>query len=67
MTNMVELEYELNKAGLSKRDFAFKLGISLQALYNKMGNKVEFKASEIKTACEILHLDIKKKEEIFFA
>lgn len=67
MTNTLELEYALKKAKITKRSFAKLLGISLQTLYNKMNNSVEFKASEILKACEILHLKNADKEKIFFA
>lgn len=67
MTNKVELECALKRARLSKRGFAEKLGISIQALYNKINNTAEFKASEILKACEILSLANSEKEIIFFA
>lgn len=66
MTNSVELEYAINKAGLTKKDFASKLGISLQTLYNKLNNCTEFKAGEIIKACEILNLKGKERGKIFF-
>ncbi len=67
MTNKIELEYAIKKAGLTKGEFAKKLGISLQTLYNKINNNVEFKASEIIQASKILKLDSKTRNQIFFA
>lgn len=67
MTNSVELEYAIKKSGMSKKQFAKKLGISLQTFYNKLYNRVEFKASEILKACELLKLNGKEKDKIFFA
>ena len=57
MTNKIELEYAIKKAGLTKGEFAKRLGISLQTLYNKINNNVEFKASEIIQASKILKLE----------
>lgn len=66
MTNAIELEYILNKMRMTKKEFASLLGISLQALYNKLNNKVEFKASEIINACRILKLKDTERDKIFF-
>ena len=67
MTNAIELEYILNKMKITKKEFASLLGISLQALYNKLNNKVEFKASEIIKACKVLQLADTDRDKIFFA
>ena len=67
MTDVIELEYALKKAKMTKKAFAIALGISLQTLYNKLNNSAEFKASEILKACEILGLKNSEKEKIFFA
>ena len=67
MTNAAELECALIKARLTKKDFAKALGISLQALYNRLNNTAEFKASEILCACKILSLSSKQRDKIFFA
>lgn len=67
MTDSIELEYKLNKLKISKKRFAELLGISLQSLYNKLNNAVEFKASEIAKACEILNLNREERDQIFFA
>lgn len=67
MTNAIELEYEMKKAKITKRQLASQLKISSQCLYNKLKGSSEFKAGEITTICECLKLSNKRKEEIFFA
>lgn len=66
MTNKVELECALKRAHISKQNFAKMLGISAQALYNKLNNKAEFKASEILKTCKLLCLKGEDVETIFF-
>ena len=67
VTNVEALEIELIKSKVSKKDLAKKLGISVQALYNKLNSSAEFKASEIQKTSEILNLSYEKREKIFFA
>lgn len=66
MTDSITLEYFLKKSGITKLMYAAKLGISLQALYNKLNNDSEFKQSEITTTCEILRLSNRERDKIFF-
>ena len=66
-TNTDVLEIALIKSKITKKELASKLGISLQALYNKLNNEVDFKASEIVKTTEILNLSKKEREQIFFA
>ncbi|PYG90166.1 Cro/C1-type helix-turn-helix DNA-binding protein [Ruminiclostridium sufflavum DSM 19573] len=65
MTNTIELEIAIKRAGFTKRELAKKLGLSEMGLYKKINNITEFKASEISTLCEVL--SIENKDEIFFA
>lgn len=65
MTNTIELETEIRRAGLTKREIASILGLSEMGLYKKMKNITEFKASEISKLCEVL--SIENKDAIFFA
>ena len=65
MTDTEKLERAIKAAGLTKRFIAKKLGISEMALYKKINNVTEFKASEIAALCELL--SIENKIEIFFA
>jgi DNA-binding XRE family transcriptional regulator len=67
MTNTNMLEIALIKSGITKKELANGLGISIQTLYNKLSNEAEFKASEITKATKILNLNRTEREEIFFA
>lgn len=68
MTNTLELEIAIKRAGLTKKEIAKKLGISLMGLYKKINNITEFKASEISRLAELLNLtNSEEKEQIFFA
>lgn len=64
MTNKLELEIAIKRAGLTKSEIAKKIGLSKMGLYKKMNGITEFKASEIALLCKIL--SIKNKDEIFF-
>ncbi|ADZ84499.1 MULTISPECIES: DUF739 family protein [Cellulosilyticum] len=64
MTNTLELEIAIKRAGITKRKLAEMLGLSEMGLYKKINNITEFKASEIAKLAEIL--DLKNKDEIFF-
>ena len=67
LTNTGALEIALIKNKVTKKELANHLGISLQALYNKIRNAAEFKASEIIVVTDILNLSADEREEIFFA
>lgn len=67
MTNTLELEIQMLKAGISKRDLAKALNISEMALFNKLRNVTEFKASEIVKISELLNLTSDVRDAIFFA
>ena len=66
MTDTFKLEYLLKKAGITKKEYAEKLVISLQGLYNKLKNSTEFKQAEIAITCDILRLSSQERDEIFF-
>ncbi|MBR7184558.1 MAG: helix-turn-helix transcriptional regulator [Clostridia bacterium] len=63
MTDTAKLEQSIKASGLTKRYIAKKLGISEMALYKKINNITEFKASEIAALCELLNIE--SKLEIF--
>ncbi len=65
MTNTLELEVAIKRAGITKRKLAEKLGLSEMGLYKKINNITEFKASEIAKLSEVL--DLQNKDEIFFS
>jgi len=67
VTNTLYLEELIKDAGLKKSFFAEKCGITLQTFTNKMTNKSEFTASEIKIISDILKLTPKQIKIIFFA
>lgn len=67
MTNTVEFEVALKRAGLTKREVAQRLGLSEMGLYQKINNITEFKASEISKLYKILKLGgLKEQQNIFF-
>lgn len=64
MTNTLQLEMEIRKNGLTKKQVADELGLTEQGFLLKLQNKTEFKASEIQKLQKLLHLPNK---DIFFA
>ncbi|MGD8399730.1 MAG: hypothetical protein PVH64_02165 [Bacillota bacterium] len=66
MTDTLELEIAIKRAGLTKKKIAQKLRISLMGLYKKINNITEFKASEIDTLMILLNLSSKQRDDIFF-
>lgn len=66
MTNSLELELQIKRIGISKRELAEKLNISEMSLFNKVKNVTEFKASEIVALTDILKLTKEQREIIFF-
>lgn len=67
MTDTLELDIALKRAGFTRLEIAKKLGISAMAFFNKIHNKTEFKASEIASLKKILNLSDKERDKIFFA
>lgn len=67
MTDSLELDYAIKKAGLNRPMIAKVLGISMMALFNKIHNRTEFKASEIEALKQALHLSNEQRDKIFFA
>lgn len=66
MTNTVELEVAVKRAGLTKREIAKAMNLSEMGLYKKFQNESEFKASEIVTLCSLLNLGVTERDSIFF-
>lgn len=56
MTNTLELEIAIKKAGFTKREIAKRMKISEMGFYKKLNNITEFKASEISRLVEILNI-----------
>lgn len=67
MTNTSLLERYIESSGYKKSFIAKQLGITTYGFTLKVNNKSEFKASEIKTLCNLLKIGAKDKEAIFFA
>ena len=68
MTNIELLNKVIEEKGVSKTHIANKLGISRNALYNKLQGKSLFNQYEIKAICEVLNItNTKVKDAIFFA
>lgn len=65
--NQKEMRAAIARCGISKRDIAARLGVSEQALYNKMNGKAEFKNSEIIKLSEMLGLSMNEVNIIFFS
>lgn len=68
MTNSLMLEKIIKESGIKKKALLQRLGFkAYSTLRDKIWNRVEFTASEIKALCEILHLTSEQCDEIFFA
>ena len=67
MTNSKKFEIALMQRGKTKKDIAVLLGISLQSVYNKVNNVVDFKGTEISAIIKFLKLSSRELHEIFFA
>ena len=67
MTDSLELDYAIKKAGLDRQKVAGLLGISQMAFFNKIHNRTEFKASEIAALKQALHLSNEQIDKIFLA
>lgn len=65
MTNSLELELQIKRVGISKKELAKKLGISEMSLFNKIKNETEFKASEIVALTKVLKLTQEQRNNIF--
>ena len=67
MTDKQKFEIALIRKSRTKQDIADLLGLSLQTVYNKINNVVDFKTREITKICEFLKLTVKDRDAIFFA
>lgn len=66
MTNTELLKQKIDESGYKMQFIAEQIGVSYQALYNKIGNKTEFLASEIMKLSELLKLTDEERNAIFF-
>lgn len=68
MTDTERLESLIKKSGYKYGYIAVNLGISYQALRNKLDNKSEFLPTEIEKLCKLLNItELQDKNDIFFA
>lgn len=67
MTDTKKFEIALIDRGKTKTDIAKLLSVSLQTIYNKINNVVDFKGKEIAAIAEYLKLSNKERDAIFFA
>lgn len=67
MTDSKKFEIALIERGKTKKDIAELLSLSLQTIYNKINNIVDFKGKEIVAISEFLKLSPKERDAIFFA
>lgn len=68
MTNTKLLKRIIEESGLKVSFIADFVGISRQALWNKVNNASQFNQYEIDKMCDILRItSLKTKEAIFFA
>lgn len=67
MTNTTLLCDAIEKTGLKKDWIAKQLGITRAALFEKINNKREFKASEVAKLAKILSLPEEVREIIFLS
>lgn len=66
MTNCELLRQKVEACGITITYLAGKIGITREALYKKMRNETEFKASEISCVAKVLNLSQVDINEIFF-
>lgn len=65
MTNTELFRKKVEEKGITFKFLASQIGITREALYNKMNNETEFKASEIAAIANVLQLTSKERDEIF--
>ena len=67
MTNTTLLKAKIDASGYKMKYIANRIGLSYQGFLNKIRNKTDFTAPEIKSLCELLHIGTEEMEQIFFA
>lgn len=67
MTDTVLLKKKIDASGYKIKYIAASIGLSYQGFLNKINNKTEFCAPEIKALCDLLKIPVEEKEQIFFA
>lgn len=66
MPNIKLLKSKIADSGITIVALSKKTRILRETLYNRFNGKGEFTASEIKALSDVLQLDVKEREKIFF-
>lgn len=66
MTNTTLLKAKIDASGYKMKYVADRIGLTYQGFLNKIRNKTDFTAPEIKGLCELLHIETEEMEQIFF-
>lgn len=68
MTDVKKLREKIDQSGYKISFLAAQLGLTPQGLHLKLNNTNQFKATEIKTLCDLLKItDADEMKAIFFA
>lgn len=67
MTDSQKFKCFMRERGYTVKTLAKKIGISHEALYQKIANYRSFKASEIMSISEALGMSVADRDSIFFA
>ena len=67
MTNAALLKAKIDASGYKMKYVADRIGLTYQGFLNKIRNKTDFTAPEIKGLGELLHIETEEMEQIFFA
>lgn len=66
MTDTKLLRIRIDESGYKMHFIAQKLGLTYQGFLNKLNNKHEFKATEIRMLQKLLNLSNEERDRIFF-
>lgn len=67
MVNFDALRAAIVDSGMTMTAIAVKSGMLRGTLYNRLDGRGEFKASEIKALCRVLHITDEQRDAIFFS
>lgn len=67
MTNTNKLKGRIVEMGYNLGSFSCAMGLSVKSFRDKLNNRNDFKASEIKLMCSLLNIDPVNVSAYFFA
>ena len=67
MTNATLLKAKIDASGNKMKYVADRIGLTYQGFLNKIRNKTDFTAPEIKGLCELLLIETEEMEQTYFA